>query len=184
MTLYYYFYYYYEHKPCQSIQKKQNKKPCHSVMMVVQSCDRQKHISHSKCHNSVCDNEIVKYQWRHHSFFFFWILLMCVLRTHVKLSSFENIFSKIEKIMTVFSIPKKMFPKTENLMCVLRTHINRTFSLLIRQKIVVKRLKSFFLNVFFLSLLITTCSYLYRHVGKGLSHCQSYYPVCRFLRFK
>ena len=39
---------------------------------------------------------------------------MCVLRTHIKLSVFRNIFSRIEKVMTTFSIPEKMFPKTEN----------------------------------------------------------------------
>ena len=31
-----------------------------------------------------------------------YILLMCVLRTHIKLSIFENIFSRIEKVMTTF----------------------------------------------------------------------------------
>ena len=31
-----------------SLFKKKKKKPCHSVMMVVQSCDGPKHISHSK----------------------------------------------------------------------------------------------------------------------------------------
>ena len=51
---------------------------------------------------------------------------MCALRVHIKLSVFVNIFSRIEKIMTAFSILKKMFPKTENLMCALRAHINRT----------------------------------------------------------
>ena len=54
------------------------------------------------------------------------ILLMCVLRAHIKFSVLGNIFSRIEKIMTAFSISEKMFSKTESLICVLRTHINRT----------------------------------------------------------
>ena len=36
-------------------------------------------------------------------------------------------FSKIKKVMTTFSIPKKMFQKIKGLICVIRTHINRTF---------------------------------------------------------
>ena len=50
---------------------------------------------------------------------------MCALRAHIKLSVFENIFSRIEKVMTAFSIPEKMFLKTENLMCALRAHISK-----------------------------------------------------------
>ena len=50
---------------------------------------------------------------------------MCVLRTHIKLSVFENIFSEIEKAVITFSILEKMFPKTESLMCALRTHISK-----------------------------------------------------------
>ena len=51
---------------------------------------------------------------------------MCALRAHIKLYVFGNIFSRIKKVMTAFSIPKKMFLKTENLMCTLRAHVNRT----------------------------------------------------------
>ena len=51
---------------------------------------------------------------------------MCALRTHIKLSIFRNIFSKIEKVVITFSIIEKIFPNIENLMCVLRTHINQT----------------------------------------------------------
>ena len=54
------------------------------------------------------------------------ILLMCALRAHIKLSVFGNIFSRIEKVMIVFSIFEKMFLKTESLMCTLRAYINRT----------------------------------------------------------
>ena len=42
---------------------------------------------------------------------------MCALKTHIKLSVFGNIFSKIKKAVITFSILEKMFPKTENLMC-------------------------------------------------------------------
>ena len=35
-------------------------------------------------------------------------------------------FSKIEKVLTAFSILEKMFPKMDGLMCALRAHINRT----------------------------------------------------------
>ena len=59
-------------------------------------------------------------------YIYIWILLMCALRAHIKLSVFRNIFSRIEKVMTAFLIPEKIFPKTKNLICTLRTHINRT----------------------------------------------------------
>ena len=39
---------------------------------------------------------------------------MCVLRAHIKLSIFGNIFSKIEKDVTTFSILEKIFFKNEN----------------------------------------------------------------------
>ena len=42
---------------------------------------------------------------------------MCVLRTYIKFSIFENIFSRIEKVMTTFSIFKKIFLNIESLMC-------------------------------------------------------------------
>ena len=64
-------------------------------------------------------------------FIYIWILLMCALRAHIKLSVFGNIFSRIEKVMTAFSISEKIFPKTENLMCALRAHVNRTLILIL-----------------------------------------------------
>lgn len=65
--LYYYFYYYYEHKPCQSIQKKQKIMPfCDEVF---QSCDGPNHIINSKCHNGICDNDIVKKKNYNKTFF-------------------------------------------------------------------------------------------------------------------
>ena len=39
---------------------------------------------------------------------------MCVLRTHIKLSIFRNIFSRIEKIVNIFSIFEKFFSKNKN----------------------------------------------------------------------
>jgi len=50
---------------------------------------------------------------------------MC-LRTHNKSSIFGNIFSKIEKVLIIFSIFEKIFPKIDDLICALRAHINRT----------------------------------------------------------
>ena len=38
----------------------------------------------------------------------------------------EKKISRIEKVMTAFSILEKMFLKIESLMCALRAHINRT----------------------------------------------------------
>ena len=38
---------------------------------------------------------------------------MCVLKAHIKLSIFKNIFSRIEKAV-LFSIPKKFFSKNGN----------------------------------------------------------------------
>ena len=52
---------------------------------------------------------------------------MCV---HIKLSIFENIFSKIEKAVITFSILEKIFPKTKNLMCALRAHISKILFLI------------------------------------------------------
>ena len=40
---------------------------------------------------------------------------MCALRAHIKLPIFGNIFSKIEKVLTIFSISDKMFLKLDNL---------------------------------------------------------------------
>ena len=61
------------------------------------------------------------------------ILLMCTL------PFLEKNFSRIEKVMTVFSISDKMFLKIESLMCALRAHINRTHILVPQTKIPVAR---------------------------------------------
>jgi len=45
----------------------------------------------------------------------------------------EKNFSRIEKVITAFSIPEKMFSKIENLICALRVHINRTLILFMDQ---------------------------------------------------
>ena len=39
---------------------------------------------------------------------------MCVLRAHIKLSIFRNIFLGIEKAMAAFSILEEIFFKNEN----------------------------------------------------------------------
>ena len=52
---------------------------------------------------------------------------MCALRAHIKPLIFGNIFSGIEKVLIIFSIPEKMFQKMDSLMCALRAHINQTF---------------------------------------------------------
>ena len=44
------------------------------------------------------------------------ILLMCALKTHIKSSIFRNIFLGIEKVLIVFSIFEKIFPKIYGLM--------------------------------------------------------------------
>ena len=49
---------------------------------------------------------------------------MCALRAHINFHFWKKNFSGIEKVMTVFSIPKKIFLKIENLMCALKAHIN------------------------------------------------------------
>ena len=51
---------------------------------------------------------------------------MCALRAHINFHFWKKNFSRIEKVMTTFSISEKMFPKLENLMCALRALINRT----------------------------------------------------------
>ena len=53
---------------------------------------------------------------------------MCALRAHIKPPIFGNIFLRIEKVLTAFSIPEKMFPKLEGLMCALRAHISKILS--------------------------------------------------------
>ena len=63
------------------------------------------------------------------------VRLMCVLRAHIKLSMFRNIFSKIKKIVSTFSISEKYFSKNENY-CVFRTHINKIFF----KKILIKKI--------------------------------------------
>ena len=52
------------------------------------------------------------------------VWLMCALRAHIKFSIFRNIFSRIEKVVITFSIPKKIFQKWK-LMCALRAHISK-----------------------------------------------------------
>ena len=51
---------------------------------------------------------------------------MCALRAHINFHFWKKIFSRIEKVVTAFSILEKMFLKIESLMCALRAHINRT----------------------------------------------------------
>ena len=53
------------------------------------------------------------------------VRLMCALRAHIKLSICGNIFSRIEKVITTFSIPEKIFTQIEILMCALRAHISK-----------------------------------------------------------
>ena len=48
---------------------------------------------------------------------------MCALRAHIKPPIFENIFLKIEKVLTVFSVTDKMFLKLDSLICALRTYM-------------------------------------------------------------
>ena len=42
------------------------------------------------------------------------VWLMCGMRAHIKLFTFGNIFSVIEKVVNTFSILKKFFFKNEN----------------------------------------------------------------------
>ena len=51
---------------------------------------------------------------------------MCALRAHNGIPFLEKVLLKIEKVLIVFSIPDKIFPKTDLLMCALRAHVNRT----------------------------------------------------------
>ena len=51
-----------------------------------------------------------------------WILLMCALRAHNNISFLEKILSRIEKILTTFSIPNKFFLKTDLLMYATHTY--------------------------------------------------------------
>ena len=43
-----------------------------------------------------------------------WVRLTCALKTHIKLSIFENILSGIEKTVITFLISEIFFPKNEN----------------------------------------------------------------------
>ena len=51
---------------------------------------------------------------------------MCVLRAYNGIPFLEKVLLKIEKVLIVFSIPDKIFPKTDLLMYALRAHVNRT----------------------------------------------------------
>ena len=51
---------------------------------------------------------------------------MCALNKPI----LEKSLSKIEKVLTTFSIPNKIFLKMDLLMCVLRAHINWTLYLI------------------------------------------------------
>ena len=53
---------------------------------------------------------------------------MCALRVRVHNNSsfLEKNFSKIEKVLTIFSILEKMFPKIDDLMCSLRHTLTRS----------------------------------------------------------
>ena len=61
----------------------------------------------------------------------FRILLMCALRAHNNFHFWKKNFSKIEKTVNTFLIPKKIFPKMNSLMCALRAHINRTHKFIV-----------------------------------------------------
>ena len=50
------------------------------------------------------------------------VRLTCALRAYIKPPIFGNIFLRIEKVLTAFSIPDKMFPKLDSL----RAHISKT----------------------------------------------------------
>ena len=50
---------------------------------------------------------------------------MCALRAYIKLSNFENIFSKIKKVVNTFSISEKIFLNIGDLIYVLRTYISK-----------------------------------------------------------
>ena len=62
---------------------------------------------------------------------------MCTLRAHNNFHFWKFFFSRIEKVLTAFSILEKMFPKVDGLMCALRAHINWTHIKIIKnQKII------------------------------------------------
>ena len=51
---------------------------------------------------------------------------MFALRAHNNITFLENVLLEIEKVLTVFSIPDKIFSKTDLLMYALRAYINWT----------------------------------------------------------
>ena len=48
-----------------------------------------------------------------HVVYYIWVQLMCALRAHIKPSIFGNIFSKIEKVVNIFSIFEEFFSKND-----------------------------------------------------------------------
>ena len=58
-------------------------------------------------------------------YIYVWILLICAFR-HTLISIFEKKNSRIEKVITAFSILDKIFLKIENLIYAFRAHINWT----------------------------------------------------------
>ena len=51
---------------------------------------------------------------------------MCALRAHINFHFWKINFSRIEKVMTIFSTLDKIFLKIKSLMCALRAHVNQT----------------------------------------------------------
>ena len=51
---------------------------------------------------------------------------MYALRAYNSILFLEKVLLKIEKVLTTFSIPNKIFPKTDLLMYAHRVYINRT----------------------------------------------------------
>ena len=54
---------------------------------------------------------------------------MCALRSHNIIPFLENVLSEIEKVLTAFLIPDKIFPKMNLLTYALRAYINQTLLL-------------------------------------------------------
>ena len=50
------------------------------------------------------------------------VWLMCVFKAHIKFFVFKNIFSKIEKVVIIFSILNKIFQNIEINVCPKGTH--------------------------------------------------------------
>ena len=57
--------------------------------------------------------------------YFFWVPLMCVLRTHIKFSIFKNIFQKLKKFSLLFQFLKKKKFQKKKLIFTLRTHFSK-----------------------------------------------------------